>query len=114
MKVFSIDYWKALVIDKFVKSYLKGFFDRIKGYTFFSSLLLTVVQVSAVIFANNESVLNVLNIIISAFGDVATGLAQPNEITMVATSIMAIIGLIAKAIKAYQGKPQVPTIVVKK
>ena len=114
MKIFTLNYRQGLLVDRFLKTYLKGFFDRIKGYTFFTSLILTLLQVGAVLFAQNDSVLNVLNIILKAFGDVATGVAQPNEITMVATSITAIWGLILKLIKSYKGEPQVPTIVIKK
>lgn len=113
-EIFTIDYWKGLIIDKFIMSYVKGFFERLKGYTFFSSLLLLSAQIAAVVFANNESILNILNIIISALGDTVSGVASPNEITIAANAILAIYGLIMKLVKLWKGVPQVPTIVIKK
>ena len=118
--ILTWDYWKVLLFDKFVKSYLKGAVDRIKGYTFFSGFLLTVFQVAVVILTQQpssetiSSIIQVLQVLIASFSDTVSGVASPSEINIFATSLLAIWGLILKFIKLYKQVPQVPNVVVPK
>lgn len=114
MKIFSLDYWKTLLIERFVKGYLKGFIDRIKGYTTLTAILLFVLNIASVMLSDNAQVVGILTMIIAAFGDVGSGVASPTDVQTVATSLLAIGGVIMKLVKWAQGKPQVPTIVIKK
>lgn len=114
MKIFSLDYWKEMLIDRFIKSYLKGFIDRIKGYATFTGILLFGLHVASVMLSSNEQASSILQMIIDAFGDVGSGAASSDDIKAVGSSLLVIFGVVMKLIKWAQGKPQVPTIVIKK
>ncbi len=105
--MFSLDYWKNLVIEKFLKSYLTDFVKRLEGYKTLTGGLLTVFQI-AVQLVTNDSASGVLQILIDSFSGVATASASGEQVSIFSSSLLAIYGAGMKIYKAYKNEPQVP------
>lgn len=112
----SLNPWPFIrdtIIKTFIKGYLADFVKRQKGYVVLISVLLGLLQVAGNIITSPEA-LNIINMIISIFIDVAPIKFDPQDILEVSTAILAIWGIAMKAMKAAKGLPQVPTIVIDK
>ena len=108
-----VDSFKTSIIERFLKGYVVDYLKRQKGFVMFGGIIYTLIQVAAAMAVDPQAV-SVIGTILNAFKDTFTGVLQPNEITIVATSLVALYGAFAKALKAAKGLPQVPTIVVDK
>lgn len=110
---FTLDNIKEWFLKVFLVDYLSSFLKRMDGYTAFLNVVLTILQVVAVMVTSPET-LSTLAVLIKAFSDVASGVMGPEDITIVATSLMAIYGAIMRGVKKVRGVPQVPYLIVNK
>lgn len=101
------------LIETFLKGYVADFIKRQKGYVFFISVLLALIQIAIGLITSPDA-LYYLSILVSIFADVAPIQLSPQEVAEAGTAILAIWGLINKFLKKAKGLEQVPTILIEK
>jgi len=108
-----IDKLKNYFLDIIVVRYLSDFLKRLDGYKTLLGFVLTVVQVLAEMLTSPES-MGVFAVLIKVLSNVAQGQLDASDVTIVATSLLTLWGVIKKVYKNRKGIPQVPTIVIDK
>ena len=106
-----MNWLKKQIIERFLKGYLSGYLKRLQGYKMLTGIILLILQVTASILGDPSGYLNVL---ISTLYESTVPLINPSEISIIASSLLALWGLAMKVFKAVEGKPQVPTIIIDK
>jgi hypothetical protein len=104
---------REMVLDNFVKSYLSDLIKRLDGYKFFLGLTLTLLQIGEKLYGKDLPILNTIIEALNGHGGFEA-ILQPNDIGILATSLLAVYGLIMKGVKRYKGVPQVPSLILPK
>lgn len=100
-----------LVNKVFLKGYLSDLIKRLNGYKLFLGLALTALQVAHVITGGDIAILQTIIDAIASANIMA--LLSPDEIGIVASSLLALWGALHKGVKKAKKLPQVPELVVK-
>ena len=98
---------KEAIIEKLIKGYLGDYIKRLAGYQALTGFLLTSLQV-AVILITDPTAAGIISIFIKSLSDISAGMATPEDVTLWATTLQTLFGLINKAIKKAKKVPQVP------
>ena len=104
---------KEWFLKVFLVTYLKDFLNRLRGYRTFLGFILTMMQVASQLALSPEAT-SILGVLIKAFSDVATGQLDPQDLTIVATSLYSLYGVVMKIFKKITDRPQIPTIITEK
>lgn len=104
---------KSYLLENIVSGYLTSFLKRLDGYKSFLGIILTIFYVAAQMITD-PNVSGILAVFIKAFSGVTEGHLDAADISVLASSFLAIWGIIQKLIKKHRGIPQVPTIVIEK
>jgi len=102
---------KGYFTDKLVKSYLLQLVKRLDGYKTFLGIGLTLLQIASHLLDKNVPILATIIGVLQE-GDVTT-IVPEGDIGILATSLLALWGLIMKVYKASKGLPQVPELTKK-
>lgn len=104
---------KKIIVDKFVKDYLGDLLKRLDGYKFFLGLTLSLLQLGAKIYGKDIPFLATIMETMSGTAGVES-ILQPDDIGLLASSLLAVYGLLMKGVKLYKGIPQVPSLILPK